>query len=189
VFDLALSAVAMHVSYDDHALFARLTAAVYRSLVARFEEWFAVEHENWLVLHRSPLEHLEVVGPEDFATESAGSDARAALEAYTSMRLSYLRDAFKRAFCLFPVLRAHLQIVSERELDGARLRALCNAYDAEQSRADERIMSPNNAAYLAVTLGRLRQLKAGRGASPERMASVLGCPPDLVPQFLAELKQ
>jgi len=61
----------MRLPYDDdHALFARLTAAVHRSLVARFEECFAVEHENWLLLHR---ESLEVASADDVGAEPAGS--------------------------------------------------------------------------------------------------------------------
>ena len=175
----------MRPSYDDdHAVFARLTAAVHRSLVARFEESFAVEHENWLVLHR---ESLEVVGTDDFGAERAGSDARSELEAYTGMRLNYLRNAFRHAFCLFRVLCERLEEVNGRVLDAARLRALCDAHDAEQPLPDERIMSPNNAAYLAVTLDRLRQLQSEGETSPERKASIIGCPPDLLSHFLAEL--
>ena len=49
---------------------------VYRSLVARFEERFAVERESRLVLHRSPVESLEVVGADDYVTEPARVRAR-----------------------------------------------------------------------------------------------------------------
>jgi hypothetical protein len=63
----------------------------------------------------------------------------------------------------------------------------CDAHDAEQPLADERVMSPNNAAYLAVTLDRLRQLQAEGETSPDRKASIIGCPQDLVSQCLAEL--
>jgi hypothetical protein len=131
LFDAARPADAMHASYDDdYALFARLTAAVYRSLVARFEECFALEHERWLVLHRSPVESLEVVGVDDFASQPAGSE----LEAYTGMRLSYLSNAFRRAFCLFPLLCERLKEVNGRKLDAAQLRVLCDAHDADQQR-------------------------------------------------------
>ena len=137
-------------NHDDCALFARLTAAVYRSLVARFEECFAVEHESWLVLHRSPVESLEVVGADDFATEPPGSE----LEAYTGMRLSYLSHAFRRACCLFPLLCDRLEEVNGRKLDAAQLRVLCDAHDADQQRTDERVMTPSDAAYFAATLDR-----------------------------------
>jgi hypothetical protein len=100
-------------------------------------------HESWLVLHRSPVESLEVVGADDFATESAGSE----LEAYTGMRLSYLGNAFRRAFCLFPLLCERLQEVNGRALDAAQLRVLCDAHDADQALADERVMSPSNAVF------------------------------------------
>jgi len=190
LFDAAWQDGAHQTPYaEDHALFARLTAGVYRALVARFEEWFSVEHKSRLVLHRSPVASLEVVAADDFAPEFTASDARSELELYTNMRVSYVKDAFRRAFCLFPILHERLEEVSGRALDLARLRALCDTYDAEQPHAQERVMSTDNAAYLTATLDRLRQLKAGRESSPERMASVLGCPPQLVPQFLAELKQ
>jgi hypothetical protein len=141
----------MQASYDDdYALFARLTAAVYRSLVARFEECFALEHESWLVLHRSPVESLEVVGADDFATEPAGSE----LEAYTGMRLSYLSNAFRRAFCLFPLLCERLEDVNGRKLDAAQLRVLCDAHDADQQRTHETVMSPSDATYFAAMLDR-----------------------------------
>ena len=158
---------------EDHALFAKLTAGLYRSLVARFEERFALEHESWLILHRSPVASLEVVAADDFAAELTASDARSELEFYTTLRVSYVKDAFRRAFCLFPVLHERLEEVSGRALDLARLRALCDTYDAEQTHAEERVMSPDNAAYLTAALDRLRQLKAGREGSPERMAQ---CP-------------
>jgi hypothetical protein len=142
----------MQVSYDDdYALFARLTAALYRLLIARFEECFALEHESWLVLHRSPAESLEVVGADDFATEHA----RCELEAYTGMRLSYLSNAFRQAFCLFPLLCERLEEVNGRKLDAAQLRVLCDAHDADQQRTDERVMSPSDAAYFAALLDRL----------------------------------
>jgi len=47
-------------------------------------------------------------------------------------------------------------------------------------------MSPDSAAYLAVTLDRLHQLQAEGETSPERKATIIGCPPDLVSQYLAE---
>ena len=190
LFDAASQDGAIQTSYgEDNALFAKLTAGLYRSVVARFEERFSVEHKSRLVLHRSPLASLEIVAADDFAPELTASDARSKLELYTNMRVSYVKDAFRRAFCLFPVLHERLEEVSGRALDLARLRALCDSYDAEQTQAEERVMSPGNAAYLTVTLDRLRQLKAGREGGPERIASVLGCPPQLVPQFLAELRQ
>jgi hypothetical protein len=160
LFD-AWSADAMQASYDDDcALFARLTASVYRSLVARFEECFAVRHESWLVFHRSPIESLEVVGADDFATEPAESDSRSELEAYTGMRLNYLSKAFRSALCLFPLLCKRLEEVNGRALDAGRLRALCEAHDAEQPLEDERVMSPSNTAHLTATLDMLCQLQA-----------------------------
>ena len=120
----------------------RLTAVVYRSLVARFEERFAVEHESRLVLHRSPVESLEVVGADDFVTEPAGSE----LEAYTGMRVTYLSNAFRRALGLFPLLCERLQEVNGRALDAAQLRVLCDAHDADQPLADESV-SPSNAVF------------------------------------------
>ena len=189
LFDAASEDGATQTPYaEDHALFAKLAAGLYRSLVARFEERFALEHESRLILHRSPVASLEVVAADDFAKECSASDARSELEVYTNMRASYVKDAFRRAFCLFPVLHERLEEVSGRALDLARLRALCDTYDAEQPQADERVMSPDNAAYLRATLDTLRQLKAGREGSPEQMASVVGCPPQLVPRFLAELE-
>jgi hypothetical protein len=63
LFDLASPTSAEQPWYDqDHALFAQLTAMLYRSLIARFEEGFALEHESCLVLHRSPGASLKVVG-------------------------------------------------------------------------------------------------------------------------------
>lgn len=152
LFDAPRPVDAMQASYDDdYALFARLTTVVYRSLVARFEECFTLEHESWLVLHRSPAECLEVVCADDFATEPAGSE----LEAYTGMRLSYLSSAFRRASCLFPLLCERLKEVNGRTLDAAQLRVLCDAHDAHQPLADERVMSPNDPAYFTSMLDRL----------------------------------
>jgi hypothetical protein len=96
-----------------------------------------------LVLHRSPIESLEVVGSDHFATEPAGPDGCGELEAYTGMRLNYLRNAFRRALCLFPLLCERLKEVNGRALDAAQLRVLCDAYDVKQPIADERVMSPN----------------------------------------------
>ena len=70
--------------------------------------------------------------------------------------------------CLFPVLCERLEEVNGRALDAARLRALCDAHDAEQPLADERVVSPNNTAYLTVTLDRLHQFQAEGETSPER---------------------
>ena len=125
---------------DDHTLFVRLAAAVYRCLVARFEECYAVVHESWLVLHRSPVETLEVVDANDLAIEPAGSHPRAELEAYTGVRLNYLSKAYSRALCQFPVLCERLEEVNGRALDAVRLRALCDAHDAAQP-LDARIRS------------------------------------------------
>jgi hypothetical protein len=139
-----------------------------------------------LVLHRSPIESLEVVGSDHFATEPAGPDGCGELEAYTGMRLNYLRNAFRRALCLFPLLCERLKEVNGRALDAAQLRVLCDAYDVKQPIADERVMSPNNAAYLRVTLDSLRQLQAESATNAERKASIHRCPPDLIAQCLAE---
>jgi len=163
LFDAARPVDAMQASYDDdYALFARLTAVVYRSVVARFEQCFALEHESWLVLHRSPVESLEVVAADDFATEPARSE----LEAYTGMRLSYLTKAFRHAFCLFPLLCERLEEVNGRKLDAAQLRLLCDAHDADQQRTDEGAMSPSDAAYFAAMLDRL----LGRGRRSQSQA-------------------
>jgi hypothetical protein len=187
LFDGASPAGATQPLYDhDDALFAELTAAVYRSLVARFDECFTLQHENWLVLHHSPPAILEVVGNDDFASEP--TTAGAELEAYTGMRVSYIRAAFRRALFVFPVLRERLEAVSGRTLDTAQLRVVCQAYDAGQPVVDDRLMSTSNTAYLTSALDWLHQLQAQAEASPGRMAAVIGCPPQLAAQFVAQFR-
>ena len=78
------------------------------------------------------------------------SGASAEFEAYTGMRVSYIRNAFGRAFFAFPVLCHRLQKVSGRPLDPVRLRALFQAYDAQAAAYDKLMMSRSDAAQLAV---------------------------------------
>ena len=83
---------------------------------------------------------------DDFASKPTTSGAGAELEAYTGMRVSYIRAALTRALFAFPVLCERLEEVSGRTLDTAQLRVVCQAYDAGQPLADDRLMRTSTSA-------------------------------------------